>query len=358
VSCARLRRRDGPAVLAALGAALLLGGCATQPPVDFAVTVPSGVTDARGRFDEIYCSVLEEHGRALPDYRPCSEALSHVADQPAGSGRPVDLAPSRRGLIAAVVPGIGYSCVSRWMKPDTTIVAHVREFGYDLRLIDVDGLSGTTTNARRIRDAIMAGPADPGPPRLVLIGYSKGAPDILEAVVSFPEIRDRIAAVVSVAGAVGGSPIAEDSSESLADLMRFFPGATCDVGDEAAVASLRPDVRKTWLAEHPLPPDVPFYSVVTLPDAARISRILKPTYRKLARLDPRNDSQVIYLDQVVPDSTLLGFMNADHWAIALPIARSHPWIGSLFLNHNDYPREALLEAVLRFVEEDLDSRAR
>ncbi|NJD32804.1 MAG: hypothetical protein FIB04_13075 [Gammaproteobacteria bacterium] len=207
-----------------------------------------------------------------------------------------------------------------------------------------------------IRDAVMALPVEPGPPRLVLIGYSKGTPDLLDALVSHPEIRPRIAAVVSIAGAVGGSAVADEASESMADMMRFFPGAKCDKGDDEAVASLRPSVRKAWLAEHPLPADVRFYSVVTLPDEARISRILKPTYRQLEKVDARNDSQLIYTDQILPAGTLLGFVNADHWAVALPIARSHPWIGSLLVNHNDYPREALLEAILRFVEEDLGSR--
>jgi hypothetical protein len=66
-----------------------------------------------------------------------------------------------------------------------------------------------------------------------------------------------------------------------------------------------------------------------------------------------NDSQVIYSDEFIPGSTLLGFINADHWAIVLPIDRSHPFVGSMFVSRNDYPREALLEAVLRYVEEDL-----
>jgi hypothetical protein len=135
--------------------------------------------------------------------------------------------------------------------------------------------------------------------------------------------------------------------------MRHWPKAECDPGDGAGVASLRPEVRKAWLAENPLPADLRFYSLVTLPDRARISRVIAPSYKKLAKIDPRNDSQVIYYDQIVPGSTLLGFLNADHWAVAVPIARSHSVIGSAFTNHNDYPREALLEAVLRFVEEDL-----
>ena len=46
---------------------------------------------------------------------------------------------------------------------------------------------------------------------------------------------------------------------------------------------------------------------------------------------------------------------ADHWAIAVPIARTHETIGSMFVTENAYPREALLEALLRFLEEDLET---
>jgi len=85
----------------------------------------------------------------------------------------------------------------------------------------------------------------------------------------------------------------------------------------------------------------------------RISRILRPSYDKLARIDARNDSQVIFYDQVVPGSVLLGYLNADHWAVAVPVNREHPHAASLLVTENAYPREALLEAVMRFVEEDL-----
>jgi hypothetical protein len=65
---------------------------------------------------------------------------------------------------------------------------------------------------------------------------------------------------------------------------------------------------------------------------------------------------MIFYDQVIPGSTLLGYLNADHWAIVLPIARAHDTIASLFVTQNAYPREAMLEALLRFVEEDLAAR--
>jgi hypothetical protein len=104
---------------------------------------------------------------------------------------------------------------------------------------------------------------------------------------------------------------------------------------------MRPATRKNWLAQNPLPPELRYYSLVTFPQPERISSILTSSYKKLARIDARNDSQMIFYDQVVPGSTLVGYVNADHWALAVPIARTHDTIGSLFVTQNAYPREAL-----------------
>ena len=89
--------------------------------------------------------------------------------------------------------------------------------------------------------------------RLLLLGYSKGTPDILEAVSSFPDLQRRVTAVVSVAGAVGGSPLANDATQSMLNLLQYFPDAECDPGDEGALESLKPEARKRWLATHSLP---------------------------------------------------------------------------------------------------------
>jgi hypothetical protein len=80
---------------------------------------------------------------------------------------------------------------------------------------------------------------------------------------------------------------------------------------------------------------------------------LRSSYKKLSKVDARNDSQVLFYDQIIPASTLIGFVNADHWALAVPIARTHSTLGSIFVDQNSFPREALLEAVMRFVEEEL-----
>ena len=311
----------------------------------------------RARFRVFFCEVLEARGVTLAVYRACDQALVRVGGEPDAAGGTVDLGPSQRGLVAVFVPGIGWDCFSDWLGEVSGVDAHIRQFGYDQIILDVDGLSSSANNARQIRDAILQMPL-PGPePRLVLIGYSKGAPDILEAVVSYPEIRERVAAVVSAAGTIGGSPLANELSQSEVGLLTHWPGAKCTAGDGGALDSLRPATRKAWLAEHSLPTDFPYYSLVTFPQPERVSSVLKFSYNKLSRIDARNDSQMLFYDQLIPGSSLLGYVNADHWALAVPIARSHGILGSTFVNHNDFPREALLEALLRFVEEDLAGSA-
>ena len=264
-SIRRLRVSWYRAIQCALVATCLtLAACATKPLVPYSADTPplvlvptfqAGVLDKRARFREIFCAVLEARGSTLPDYRPCEDALTRVGAEPAGTHMPVDLGPSRRHLIAVVVPGIGYDCFKAWLNSPGTVTKHVQQFGYDAIMLDVSGLSSSAHNARQIRDAIMAMQPPTDPSRLVLVGYSKGAPDILEAVVAYPEIRSRVAAVVTVAGAVGGSPLANDAEQYQADLLKNFPGATCTSGDGGAVQSLRPETRKSWMAQNPLPPN-------------------------------------------------------------------------------------------------------
>lgn len=349
-------------ILLSAALVLSLAACSTSPlspyttdstPLVMVPTSQAGVTDKRGRFREIFCQVLEANAATLPDYQPCEQALARVGEEPAGTGASVDLGASKRELVGVVVPGVGWDCFSEWLDLSGSVAKHVRRFGYDQTTLEVDGLSGSANNARQIRDALMREPAPKTKPRLVLIGYSKGAPDVLEALVAYPEIRPRIAAVVSVAGAVGGSPLANDAEQSQLALLQKWPGAKCSAGDGGAVDSLHPKKRRAWLAQNPLPADIPYYSMVSFPSPERISNVLVPSYNKLSRVDARNDSQMLFYDQVIPGSTLTAYLNADHWALAVPIARTHDFLGATFVDQNAYPREALMEALLRFVEEDL-----
>ena len=350
-----------------VAAALSMSACSTTPLEPYTEDTPplvmvpasqAGISDQRGRFREIFCAVLEERGESIPDYRSCEDALTRVGVEPPGTGEPVALGQSSRQLVVVMVPGVGWDCFEEWLDMKNTERAHVRQFGFDFHIVHVDALSSTTTNARQLRDTIIAMGPETAEPRIVLIGYSKGAPDILEAVVSYPEIRSRIAAVVSAAGSIGGSPLANDKTQSQLEMLRHWPDAKCTEGDGGAIESLRPATRRAWLANNPLPTDFPYYSVVTYPNPERISSILNSSYEKLGKADARNDSQVLFYDQVIPGSALVAYVNADHWALAVPIARTHSTIGSMFVDQNDYPREALLEAILRFVEEDLEEQTK
>jgi len=346
---------------------LLLSACAGKPlnpwttespPHALVPVADAGVDDQRGRFREIFCEVLESRREQWPDYRPCDEALTRVADEPAGTGEPVSMGASRKDLLGLIVPGVGWECIEGWLGLDKSVKEFVNSAGFEAKLVDVDGLSSSANNARQIRDTILALPDELKDRPIVLIGYSKGAPDILAAIVTYPELRDRVVAVLSAAGAIGGSPLAHIAEQKDLNIMRYFPKSTCSEGDGGALESLEPATRRTWLAHNPLPPGIAYYSLVTYPHPDHISSVLTQTYKKLSQVDARNDGQVIYYDQIIPGSTLLGFVNADHWALAVPIARSHRFIGSTFVDKNDYPREAMVEALLRFIEEDLEQRGK
>lgn len=351
-----------------LGLTTLLMACASTPPeVQPRETgqevknfiAEQGLTDRRGRFREIFCAVLEDHGEDLPDYRSCEEALTLVEPEGGATGNPVALENSQANYLLLMVPGLGWDCFEDWLDLSHAVPRHLATLGYELRTVPVDGLSSTANNAQMIRDYITSLPPQDAQRPIVLMGYSKGAPDILEAVVRYPEeVGQRTAAVVSLAGSVRGSPLADDATQAQANMLTLVPGSKCEKtdGDNEAVNALRTDVRQQWLAENPLPESIRFYSVVTYPDPDRVSWGLKNSYLVLGEKDDRNDTQVIIFDQIIPGSTFTATVNADHWAIAVPVARSHPLIGNSLVDKNDYPREALAEALLRFLEEDLRSR--
>ena len=177
-------------LLVVIATTLFLAACASKPLVPYTEDTPplvlvpasmAGIEDGRGRFREITCATLEEHGKELPYYRHCEQALTRLGNEPPGTGEPVYLGQSKKHLIAALVPGIGWECFESWLNYENEFDDYVEGFGFNAYIFSVDGMSGTTVNARMIRDAIMKHSDELQEQQLVLIGYSKGAPDILRS---------------------------------------------------------------------------------------------------------------------------------------------------------------------------------
>jgi len=334
-----------------------MGGCTSTPllapdlAAPPAMLVPvgaAGVVDSRARFREILCAVTP------PDSsRKCHAMLHRLGGEAQPSGRPVGQGPPRLPLRLAIVPGYGADCFAGLVTILGDARAHLATIGWLSIEVPVEGLSSSTRNAELIRNRVLAEPLAPGE-RLVLVGYSKGTADMLEALARYPEIRPHIAAAVSLAGTVAGSPLADSPPRVLPWLARNAPGSGCDGGDGGAFESLRRSTRLAALSNYPPSSiGVPMFSLGAFTARQDTSSILVPMHDRLSAMDPRNDSQTLFTDQLIPGSVLLGYLNADHWAVGLPLDQARPLLAALFTDHNAFPRPAMLEAVMRIVEETL-----
>ncbi len=355
--------------LVAFVAAFLVAACAVQAPETRVASMPpdmlvpaakAGVADGRGRFREIYCAVRNDHGRQLPFDRPCDgdAALWRTPGEPPPTGRSVALGRSTMGLTVVMVPGLLAECFRDESTEFGDARANLEAWGYHTDYIQTLGRQPSEVNATIIRDAIRAMPPHT---RVVLVTHSKGTVDSLVALSAYPDLADKVVALVSVAGAVNGSPLSDHTPGWLADIMASTRVLACEQGKgEETAASLRRSVRLAWFRTHSWPRSVHTYSLPAIALPENMSAELVPFYNDLARADPLNDGLVIASDAIVPRSTLLGYANADHVAVAMPFDASKSLFAATLMTHNDYPRAVLLEAAIRYVEEDLraaDSRA-
>ena len=341
--------------------AVLMGGCCGTPLLPYSLETPPPITlpishstiiDGRGRFREIYCAVQKARGAGFPNDRPCEEVLQTLMNEPAPTGVPVYLGKSRLPLHVVVVPGLFNDCISEKTSAFRYAREHLEDLGYRTSLLLASGRSSSAHNAEQIKAWILESNFAPGE-KLVMIGYSKGAPDILETLSAHPELSERVAAVVGVAGAVGGTALANGWGHLYSDFLKELDIEACPPGDGGAVDDLKRSVRQEWLERNRLPDSILYFSIGGFAPEDEISTILQPFYSRLAQIDPRNDSQVVFSDILIPGSILLGYVKADHWAIAVPFARDMPWTSEVLIDHNDFPREILLESIIRFVEESL-----
>jgi hypothetical protein len=338
-------------------AGLVLPGCVSLPTADelrqapaphLDAAAPPGIVDGRAAFRVHFCESLAEYPEDSGPPAACDFWLHRLEDEPAGpaAARRIAAAPMQ----VLLVTGAFSECFGEEALPFGSALASLRGSGIRIDTTVVGGRSGTEHNAREIAAHLAAWPVHPDIP-LTLIGYSKGTIDILQFLVDFPEAARQVDAVVSVAGSVGGSPLADEFEGLYEFLFSHLPSGHCPPGDGDVVHGLRTDVRDAWLHENELPASIDYYSIAAFTTHDRVAWSLAVSWKTLLKHERRNDGQVLAHDALIPGSTLLGYLDADHWAVALDIEDESP-----LLAHRDeeaqFPHRALLHAILRQVAVD------
>jgi hypothetical protein len=328
-----------------------LAGCASLPKREELISLPgpqsaapagTPVLDGRARFRDIFCAVLANEPAANGQDQDCSDWLWHLSDEPPAESRP--LPEADRSPQIYLVTGAFSECLGDEARPFNSAAAALVESGYRISMITVSGRSGSEHNAGQIAARLLdPPPGDDG--AVVLIGYSKGANDILEFLVRYPDAAARVESVVSVAGAIGGSPLAGQAGGAYDLLVDWIPSSRCAPGDGGVLDSLREETRRDWLANNPLPGHVQYFSVAAFTTRARVARALATSWKLLLKHDRHNDGQLLARDALIPGSTLLGYLDADHWSAAIDVESVHPVLGTR-PDPLPFPRAALLEAIL------------
>ncbi len=301
--------------------------------------------DVSASFGDTFCSVLKQNNPDGGTWGPCSQYI-------ATPGRD-DLALGAFSTKYAVliVPGILSSCVPDSPAFEEGQKALKQKYGLDVSLLPVPNDS-SESNARLIVQYLQAHKPANGK-KYILIGYSKGTPDIQVALAQDPGLASEVAAFITVAGASGGSQVANLMPQIAEKYMTTVPLKSCQGNMADGLKSLQSAARHAFLAEHPNPV-VPTYSLIAQSDQATTSKSLLATWRILASYGSAEDGQLLRDDAIAPGAKFLGAALADHFAVAMPFDKSTDATIRSGMDKTVYPRAALLESLLRFVSADLD----
>jgi len=329
--------------------AALCAACATSapPPVTYSV-MPAALTPVDGEhnkakdFARVFCSTLP-HLRDK-DGHSWGDCAKYLEMSEASEAQPPIAAPFRFLFVA----GFGGDCLKD-VRAFSTSIAHLTEAHHvDVEYFAVAPFGSSPENGTSIAKHINEGWAADTTRRYVLLGYSKGAADLLEAVRVLDAPKTKVAAVVTVAGTVGGSWVPDDL-RLLMQASQPWMGPGCPGNVQDGALSLTRELRQRFLRENPLP--VPGYSIVGASTAAETSSVLRSSWKRLTVHAKEQDGQMVAWEAVLPGAKYLGAARADHWAIALPFEESPTPPKAVVRNH--FPRDALLEAIVRFVAGDL-----
>ncbi len=298
------------------------------------------------KFANLFCTVRERENPDGGEWGACNQYLETEAQ------RNVDLRMISTRYRVLIVPGFFGLCTSSMAPVFAEGQEHLRTaHGLTVERWTAPNASSednAKSIAQYLRDHMQSDQR-----KYIVVGYSKGAADLQTALAEEPGAKNAVAAFVAVAGAVGGSPLADLVPTQLNKFLGRFKTISCEGSVSTALNSLRRSVRQAFLTAHPNP-EVPSYSLPAVSDRTNTSKILMDSWQIVSSFSPREDSQLAYQDAILPGSTVLGAARADHLAIAQGFDKSADGILRGLVDKGRYPRAALLESIVRFVTADLD----
>ncbi len=214
----------------------------------------------------------------------------------------------------------------------------------------------------------------PGP--VILMGYSKGSPDILALLAKHPELKTQVRAVYTWAGAVGGSFTANNIAKLVESLpvdalpqrlhgilSLLMPGILNkgplrrldEYAVKEAIQSLTTYEREAFLvanADQLDGLDIPFFCITGATSLLEVPTFQMADYMNLAKSDPDNDMQVTQAQAKLdlPMASHLATLRGHHWDIAYPPFPRRMRLTTPNLDH-PFPRAAALTANLQLVAE-------
>ena len=302
--------------------------------------------DLSASFSNEFCSVLQGENPDGGSWGPCSNYLNApAADAPSEKASRLDDAAMNKYRVL-VIPGVLSSCQANTEAFQDGQKHLQQTHGMAVEFFQTAN-DTSANNGAKIAAYLRQKMSAADKRRYVIVSYSKGSPDVQEALANDPQAREAVAAHVTIAGAIGGSPIAETMpaiAERYAGMLKL---GSCDGNVADAFKSLRQDVRKQFLQDHP-DPLVPSFSLAAVSDATTTSKMLLEAWKLLTAYDPRTDSQLLQSDALIPGGNFLGVLHADHLAVALNYENVTEATIKSAADHNHYPRVALFEAAIRF----------
>ena len=307
-------------------------------------------SDSSKSFGDIFCTVLSKNNPDGDKWDPCESYVD------GGGSTSVALPELSKDYRVLIVPGFMSSCFADSPAFNEGLPVLRDKYGMNVEYLQVPN-DASETNAKIIADHVKEKSKDDAR-KWILVGYSKGTPDLQEALARFPELRPMTAAFISVAGASGGSNIADAIPGILDKYMNQYKLKPTCKGDMAVgFKSLSKMVRGQFLANYPNP-FVPTYSIIAASDKGTTSKALLQTWLLLLTYDPLQDGQLTRQDAIIPGSTYLGVAKGDHFAVALPFDKSSDATIKSGMDKTKYPRGALIESLLRYVTDDLARKKR